>query len=268
MNPVFKIILITLFSFILACGSDSESKQIKYGEFIVKGNIKIKDHDTIFDGPIEYFDTTGKLSTIINYSSNIKNGEFIDYYSNGKISQKAYYSQGNLHGIADFFDSSGKVIYESNSFYGIEVGPIKSFSEDTFKLYRFKNFEGVDLYRCGWDSSKKIIEGGSLLNYVTNYFMDLDEGKLKMSLFIYLINPPHKHITYKLFDKNINAGDSTVIFKASSKDGFFQKVYFDPPKDGHKFLWDVSAFYPSENILLKNILNEEERMLKLPTSRE
>ena len=260
--------LLFIFIALYACNGDREISQIKQGDYIMKGTIKLVNGDTILDGTIKYFDLTGKLSSIINYNNNERDGAFIDYYGNGKISQRATYSRGKLNGVTQFFDSTGKIIYEVNCFYGIEVGAKKTFFNDTFKVYRFTNFEGLDLYRCRWDSVHKIVERGNLLNYVTNYYLDRDEEKLKLSLLIYLINPPHKRITYKLYDKNSSSGDSTLIYEGSSKDGFFQKVYFDPPKEMHKYLWNVEAYYPTENILIQNVLSEDERLLKLPSARE
>lgn len=268
MKKISNLISIYLLSLAFACGNKSKIKEIEYDGYTVKGNINFTNHDTIFEGPIEYFDKNGKLSTVINFTNNKRDGEYIDYHSNGKISQTANYSQGELHGIIKLFDSSGKLFYQANYFHGVEMGDRKKISKDTFSSYTFKSFEGLDVYKCGWDSKNKIVENGGLLNYVTNYYMDPDVNKMKLSVFIYLINPPHKKVTYLLFDKNMNTGDSSLIHTTSAKNGCFEKFYIEPQAENHRYLWDVQAYYPTEKITLKNILKEEERPLILPTTQD
>jgi len=258
-------LLIVPAAFLIGCFSDSSVKTINYGDHTAEGNIEITDHDTIFNGVIIYRDAKSrKVTSEVNYVYNARQGVYKEYHQNGTVAQHVNYSNDKENGFADVFDSTGKLTYRTYFYYGMEVGPSIKFANDTFAVYRFNTFEGSALYRNGWDSDHQITEQGRLLNYVTTIVED--KQGMQLSIFLYLISPPHKQIKYFIFDKDTRTGDSTLVFQSNSNMEVFQKVLLPYPGNGHEYFWKVQAFYPKENITLEDILQNDEKKMKLPLS--
>ena len=254
------LLIFLILEFIYSCHSDK--KEISIGGYFMRGKINISNGDTILDGPIEYLNKNKDLRTLITYSHNKKDGRYLDYYPNGSLRQTANYSNDKENGFIRYFDSTGKLYYESNYYYGIEVGSIFSLKNGKPEKFRFLNFEGIELYRCEFNSTNPPLESGDLLNYVTQY--NSNEDSLKLSIFLYLVNPPHKHLTYRLYDKNLLSSDSAIIYEIKSDSSIFKKILIGPPKQNHLYLWDVEAYYPNNQIRLHNVISEKERKLNLP----
>ena len=250
------------------CSCRTKIREIRYSDHIEKGNISISKDDTVYDGLIECLSLDRKVITLITYSNNQEEGKYVDYYKNGNVCQSLNYARGLKSGIMKFYDSTGKLYFRTNYYYGIEMGPLLEINDEKQKKFRFVNFEGLELYRCVYDSdyyNKAPQESGNLLNYVTRYIRI--DGELKLSVFLYLIAPPHKYLTYKLFDKDTISGDSSLIISCKADTVFFRNMELDMPSQGHVYLWSVEAFYPNNNISVHDVLNENERKLKMPGSR-
>lgn len=264
---VLKCILIIVIVFFEACQNDT--RVITEGEYTVKGNIKITSNDTLFEGPIEYYNKKGQIVSSSNFHYNYLNGLYRTYYDNGKVELESNYYYDKEHGESKVYDSTGKIIFKNNYYYGRELGSTYNYQNDSVYYYRFLSFDGWELYSCRYnkDSAAAIIENGSLLNYITNY-KDVG-GVTKIELFIYLVNPPHKKITYKIFDIDLDKADTSLVSKITVYDSAdqFKILYLDVPKPQHKYYFKGDAFYPKENVTIENILEEKERDLRLPRAR-
>jgi len=246
---------------ILSCANDLRSKKIIYRNYYVKGDITFSGKDTVFNGPIEYYDKEGDLMSIINFKENSINGKAIDFYKNGKPKQEEEYSCGVKNGITKAYDSSGRIISEINFFAGLVAGRQIVYKSDSSYFYKFVNLEDWPLYSCRYENNQAI-ENGNLLNYFTHY-KEID-GIMKLELFIYLIDPPHKKLTYELYDKDIKKNDSTIVHSFTQNLGFFQKIQLDIPKENHKYFFQVESFYPTENVRIKDVLKAYQKELRLP----
>ena len=257
---IIGILISSICSF-FSCKTDLSTK-IAYGQYFIEGNIKIIGQDTILNGHITFYDSTGNLVFITNYKDGIMNGLSKEFYKNKKIKQEVNYFYGIQHGITKDYDSTGEIIYQTNYFHGLKSGSQLSYRNDSCKLYAFSNFEDYILYSCNYINDSTIIETGGLLNYIT-YPIRVDSSN-KIELFLYLIDPPHKKITYKLYDKNLQNQDSILVKQLSAQDGFFSDLQVDRPTEGHKYYFTIEAFYPKQNKLFKNILREEKREVYIP----
>jgi antitoxin component YwqK of YwqJK toxin-antitoxin module len=255
---------LVLFVCVLFLSCKHRIREIEYGNYVLKGNIQVIGKDTIFDGPIEYFNSHGRIVSRINYSDNKKNGKEISFYANGIPSQESNFYYDYENGISKLYDSMGRLVQQKTYYHGIPVGSIEEFRMDTFYSYRFENFEGIPLYRCQYDTFGKIVESGNILNYVTNY--GIIDGVEKVTVFLYLVDPPHKKISYKLFDVNLQNKDTILMktVKSSTTSAPFAIIYLNIPPKNHKYHFEVEAFYPKENVLLKNILTAKESDFIMP----
>ncbi len=261
MNKKTFITIVFFSLYYLSCKNEPHTKRIGYGEYSIEGDIKIAGKDTIFNGPISYYDKAGSLMAIVNFKDNKINGKAVDYYRNGKLKQEEEYENGVKNGITRVYDSTGKIISEINYFSGLMAGSQTTFHSDSAYVYKFVNLEDWPLYSCTYENNQAV-ERGNLLNYFTHYIES--NGEKKIQLFIYLLNPPHKEITYKLYYKDLKSNDSIVVQSLSYHDGFFQILQLDIPKADHKYFFGVEAFYPKENVKVKDILKDYQKELKLP----
>jgi len=78
---------------------------------------------------IEYF-SDGKIKTEKNFSNGKENGIIKIYYPNGILQSKAEYSNGGLNGAVLIYSQAGKLIFEQNYKDGILDGLIKEYGED------------------------------------------------------------------------------------------------------------------------------------------
>ena len=250
----------------IGCVEKNDSKKIVYDGYTIKGgDIKIVGKDTILNGVINFFDSTEKLKMIVEFKNSAKNGSYRDFFQNGNISQEINFADDKENGLYKVFDTSGKLISTMNYFYGVPIGGATKFGVDTFTVYNFFNFEGVNLYRCDWNAKDRIVEYGQLLNYVTSYENVGDD--LKLVIFLYLIDPPHKKIFYKLFDISNENKDSVLVYQGNSQNSFYERVYLNPPEKGHVYVWRLDAFYPKQNIWVNDLLKGEHSLLAMPRER-
>ena len=105
---------ITILFLILIITSCSESKEAKQSDLTVAGDTTQKENNNISDSTTEKKDSTitiyyptGEIRYVQSYDIfGDLTGEWINYYKNGKIKQKGYYSNGQVNGIWKYYNES------------------------------------------------------------------------------------------------------------------------------------------------------------------
>ena len=262
MNKIKKYFYLFIGFLISGCTSSDATKTLRYNGLVIKGNIQTDKKDTVFIGPIEYYDLSGRMISKVNYKGNKKFGIDSQYSSTGTLKQETNYFYRDENGVNKIYDDSGHLISTGNYFHGLVAGPQLQFKQDSIFFFKFVNFENWELYSCRFIDGQAI-EKGNLLNYITHYV--LVDGKKQLKIFIYLINPPHKELTYTLYKKNLTTGDSVVITSINGKQNFYDDFNIDLPSDKERLYFNVKAYYPKEDITVPNILQKNQEDLRLPT---
>ena len=99
-------------------GSESEfesSFQVEEG-----GNIKSKENDASFSGYIKIRARNGTIISMKSYTSNLPDGDFFDWYDNGKLKYKAQYKMGEKHGYFYIWTKKGDVYSQKYFQNGME----------------------------------------------------------------------------------------------------------------------------------------------------
>jgi len=68
-----------------------------------------KENNKLIKVKIEDYFINGQLESSVQFKSNQKNGEYISYWENGKISSSGYFSNGKMNGLWNFWDSNGDI---------------------------------------------------------------------------------------------------------------------------------------------------------------
>jgi len=251
-------VLSLLLIFVLTLASCSnEEKRVQYGDYICKGDIKVIDRQPFFDGEIKFYNKSNVLVFSTNYVNNLRHGISKEYYTFGGIKQELNYFYGVEHGLATDYDRNGRIGVKTNYYYGLRSGGQIIYNKRYDSLYVFSDLENFNIYSCKYINDSTYIENGGLLRYFATE-VEAD-GRTKVRLFFYVVSPPHKELTYKIFYKNILSGDSTLVAQASSKDIFFQDVTLNWPEEGHKYFFSIEAFYAKQNVLYQNVLASDRR---------
>lgn len=58
---------------------------------------------------VEYFANSKIIKKKSSYLANVKDGAYIEYYSNGVVMLKSHYLNGKKHGVETIYDDTGKV---------------------------------------------------------------------------------------------------------------------------------------------------------------
>jgi|GEM_PF-1702714 len=251
-------VLSLLLIFVLVFSSCfNEEKRVQYGDYICKGNIKVIDGHPFFKGEIKFYNKSNELVFSTNYVNNLRHGISKEYYPFGGIKQELNYFYGIEHGLASDYDKNGKIIVKTNYYYGLRSGGQIIYNKRYDSMYVFSDLENYNIYSCKYINDSTYIENGGLLRYFATE-VEAD-SRTKVRLFFYVVSPPHKELTYKIFEKNILSGDSALVAQASSTGVFFQDITLSWPKENHKYFFSIEAFYPRQNVRFKNVLAEERR---------
>ncbi len=232
--------------------------KLAYGEYFIRGDIRILNNDTILNGPIKYFDSSNRLIAVFTYKDNLKLGKAIRY-QNEKIVQETNFYFDYENGLKLDYDSTGELVAKSNYFFDRQVGPRTNYSNGDPYYFRFVNFDQQILYECKYNKGAIEKEKGSVLHYTTDYVEE--EGINKLQIFIYVIEPPYSKISYKLYDVNLGTETGQLVHEFISTNGYVQNVIIEPPKKNHKYILRTDLFFERDNITKQN-----EAELVLPKS--
>ncbi|MEJ6523521.1 MAG: hypothetical protein QNL65_05040, partial [Opitutales bacterium] len=85
-----------------------------------EGNIKSKENDSSFSGYIKIRARNGTIISMKSYTSNLPDGDFFDWYDNGKLKFKAQYKMGEKHGYFYIWTKKGDVYSQKYFQNGME----------------------------------------------------------------------------------------------------------------------------------------------------
>lgn len=237
----YIVVLISLF--IISCKQNIH--RIEYEGNYVEGNIEIVGRDTIFNGPIKYYDSSNHLLAIQNFENGLKNGRGIRYSSNGIDSMKNYYYYGLQHGQSYYYHL-GKLEMCTYYYYGRQMGPRIYNNNDNPYYFRFSDFNQTVLYECKYVKDSVSFENGSLTKYITDYIEE--NGVEKLHLFIPIIEPPGKKVSYILYNADLKTNNASLVKEFSSKDGFFQDAILSMPDSNHRYFLRTEVYVVKKDV--------------------
>ena len=161
---------ITILFLILIITSCSESKEEKQSDLTVVVDTTQKENNNISDSTTEKKDSTitiyyptGEIRYVQSYDIfGDLTGEWINYYKNGKIKQKGYYSNGQVNGIWKYYNEDGTLQREelieldTNCVKFVALWDSETISQKIKKSKRwvFRNYT-VDVWDRNTSSNKK-----------------------------------------------------------------------------------------------------------------
>jgi antitoxin component YwqK of YwqJK toxin-antitoxin module len=111
--------------------SFNDRKEIMSKENYVNGKLN---GENIVYYPSDPLNGKVKKFEITNYEDGLKHGNWIQYYSSGKVKAEGVYKDGNFDGNVKWFFSSGKVEIEGFYKHAVKYGYWKYYEDDgTFK---------------------------------------------------------------------------------------------------------------------------------------
>jgi hypothetical protein len=242
-----KIILLLMALIVIRCSSNEDSTQRKkVGKYFVEA--KFVD-DSVIDGKAKYFRENKILDATITFSNGIKNGEAVNYFSNGKVRDSVMYYFGLKEGFHVVYDQNGQMKYKDFYYKDHALGPQYYFINDTLERFIFNDFEMREIFSCVYDSGHIINNTrGEILN-VSNYDVIFDNVH-KYGIFIYAIQPPGTNIKYAIGLIDKDQKKKNELFSLDTRKIFLDTVLNKPPAG-----WDyyVSADY-------KSIENDEKKI--------
>jgi len=144
----FTILL--LFSIQLTIG---QVEELEGFELIWKGPLKVRQNYTreIFNGVAGHFTvkdyySDGVYQMIGDYQSfdpEIEDGDFLFFHSNGQISHKGCYKNGELVGDWSIYNRAGELIDKIN--YDFDINETNKLSNETGEIEVIAEFAGIDL---------------------------------------------------------------------------------------------------------------------------
>mgnify|MGYP001285228123 CR=1 FL=1 len=233
----FKFSILTLTIIFHSCSRERPKRLgeqlMRYQEGFISGDVFIDKNDTVFNGRVNFFDLKKKMIAIVEYTENIKNGK-IKRFSNGKIEQESSYFYDYENGMKVEYDSVGNVTQRYFVYFGRQVGPSTQYKEGHPFHFIFSNFDKKILYKCEINNGKKNGERGSLTNFTTDFIYE--NGKKKLALYFYVIEPPYKKIEYLIYliDEKLKKG--SLVYTVNSDDGFIQEILLDMPKSNYRYI--------------------------------
>ncbi|MFN0082451.1 MAG: toxin-antitoxin system YwqK family antitoxin [Ferruginibacter sp.] len=222
-NILIGVILIFLTE---SCDYNNEIR-ISKGDFDLVGNFI---NDTIPNGLIKFYDKYNKLAAIRNYKNGLPDGISINYFQNGFVNDSCNYLNGYQNGFNCIYDSLGNLTKRTYYIYGKQIGPVYTYnSSNLITEYSFNNFENDILYYYSYDSNTKkeyFPNDKFLLKATTEEITS--NGEDGINVFLYLIQPPHLKLNYKIchFNKMDKVVDS---FNLPTNNFYFEKFYKIPP---------------------------------------
>ena len=198
-------ILIALVLFYSCSGK--KTRRMLFDDEYAEGNIS---KDSIFNGLIRFYDTaTNKLTKEAYYRNDTLDGKRTDYYSNGRINYQGFYKDGLAHGIAQFYDSAGVLTQEQSMYYGLKVGPIVIYENDSLSSFTFNDLNNNTLVLFDYDTiQNKAIQK---INDNDWFFWHFIYHVDAVDLFVYTPYPPRFNFKYSLVIMNDQFEVSEVI---------------------------------------------------------
>ena len=164
------------------------------------GNVKTitylkKEGNKLMKIKLENYFSSGQLESSVKFKENKKNGEYISYWENGKMSSSGYFNNGKMDSLWNFWDSNGDIEGISNWKDGLKHGKWTAFYESgqiqKESIFHEGELEGVQFeyhkngskaMQAEWANGKKCgtwkyWDNNGTLMYEENYIADNLIGK-------------------------------------------------------------------------------------------
>lgn len=260
----FTVVFVLFFT---ACVSKPKNQEI---EIIIndsvkaKGDIRIANNDTTFEGQINFYDRhSGNLVEKANYQKGLIDGERVMFYDNGIAFTTTSYSDGKLNGYSTIFNRDGQIIQKNFYYYDIPTGPIETYNFDSLVSFSFYSLEGERLIHINYDSVKvNPLTSTDLLFFLYRQipFSQLNTNRSHITTvgtdyFLYTPAPPKLNFRYSLVLLN-NNNEEKVLKSFDRKEIFSNFSLSVQPRNGEKYAIKLIAFDPSvgmDLVMLKNL---------------
>lgn len=226
-----KLFFLGLLIFIFSCNSANKREviSIQKNDTIMKGDII---NGVFFKDTILYYNMSNNLIGSAVFENNKYNGFLTSYYPTGTLQKTTNYSNGVKNGFNNYFDSLGNCFYKDFYYFDLLVGPIIYFSKQGEpKIYYFSNLQNETLVKIdyqNWGGIKDIYS--KCINFTSN--TNKEDSVKKISLLLYLINPPKFSFEYSVFKKKVNSEEDFILVeKISDTLPFIQFTLPSLPKD-------------------------------------
>lgn len=158
--------------------------------------------DTIYEGSINFTDKiSGDLLSRSYFKNGILNGITEEFYKNGIIKSSGNYENGKMNGYTFFYDSTGNLVRQQNTYYDLPVGPRIDFKDGNPSTFGFYSLEKRLLFYLDYDS----VYGKRITDLQESYFfLNKQEYALndkvsqEKEYFMYTMNPPKYDFNYEL----------------------------------------------------------------------
>jgi hypothetical protein len=237
-----EILIVVNISICLFCSCNKKKQNIvtiEKDNLIMKGDII---NDTIFNDTILYYNLSNTLMESKFFKDGVLNGNDIRYDSNGKVFQTTAYSYGVKNGFNTYYNPSGKMFYRDFYYYNLTVGPVEFFdTSGNIKRFFFANLQNetlMDIDYKNWKGIKEIYN--SCINFTSN--IAKEDSIDKVSIFLYLINPPKFSFKYSIFkEKKPSDTDITEVRKIQT-DSSFTTVLLPVLPDSERYCVGVDIY--------------------------
>ena len=119
----------------------TENKRQKYSEENIKNGIAL-----------ELFPNSSKVEKSITLVNGVRNGEYKEFYKNGRIRYEAFYMNGKKHGSSQEFFENGSLAFETSYEYDVQKGDSIVYFKNgavyrEFTLDDSQQYKGIIEYR-------------------------------------------------------------------------------------------------------------------------
>ena len=124
--------------------------------------------DKTYSGKVIKKSENGQFIFVGQYDDGLKNGKWINYFSNGQISSTTNYSKGKLNGLKEVYNKSGQLISKGNYDNDKKNGEFLTFYDDGKNKFKGNYISGKQdgiiekWYENGQERSKITFSEGEL----------------------------------------------------------------------------------------------------------
>jgi hypothetical protein len=126
-------------------GNDEKIEVLHEGRFVAKARFVHGRRN----GKTEIYDSSGKLTGILNYKNDSLSGICIHYFPNGVVSDSVRYQCDKSQGYWRHYNKEGDLSRITYFYFGLQFGPDLWYRKDNIlETFYFRNFEKEPLVEC------------------------------------------------------------------------------------------------------------------------
>lgn len=232
-----RILLAMGIALIASCNTGDSTIQLPDGA-VGKGKIL---NDSILDGFIKLFDSSGKFFGYRTYKNGLPNGPSVTN-RNDKTRDSVNYTNGFKSGYVYRLDNSNRVLHKSYCYFDKSVGNTYVYdSIGKIMNYYFYDFSGNILYQRKFTDTGNY-ESGNLINI---YSADrIVNDSPKTVIFVYTIYPPNEKTHYEI--AVLDSKNNITKTERITSDFYFE-TYVNPLPKPYRYAVVVHSFNPAKN---------------------